>query len=161
MSKARDPKYKQGDKFRDDELNPNRPHDYRKENGESPIGNITKIWNSKTPEEKKEIIKKREEKKQETLNMKRRTKEILQTLIKLNPIEQVNFLDGLKTSGELSVQDAIIYAQVSKAVMAQDTSAAVFIRDTSGQKPKDEVEHNITIDNLLKDNGVFDEEDED
>ena len=92
--------------------------------------------------------------------MQKRAKEILSTVIKLTEEEKEVFLEDLKNTGELTLQDAIIYAQATKAVKERDTAAAVFVRDTSGQKPKDVVEQSVSIDSLLKNNGILDEEEE-
>ena len=165
MGKHNDPKWRKGNTFTEEELNPNRPHNYRKtHNGESPIGNINKIkeeMKQNDPERYAEMERGIVEKRAKTMSMKKRAKEILETTIKLTDEEQRIFLKGLKDKGEVSIQDAILYAQASKAVSERDTAAAAFVRDTSGQKPKDEVEvKGITIDALLKNNGVFDPEDD-
>lgn len=161
MSKERDPKYKQGNEFSEEELNPNRPHDYRNKTGKSPVGNIGDIWKNKTQEEKQKIIEKRTATLKQKNEMKRRAKEILEMTIELSEEEKEGFLKGLQTDGKISVQDAILYAQATKAIKDKDTSSAIFIRDTSGQKPKDEVEHTVNIDKLLKDAGAFDDEEDD
>jgi hypothetical protein len=166
MSKKNDPNYKQGNHFTEEELNPNRPHDYRKtHNGKSPIGNIQEILKEKKandPEGYNEMIQRRTANSAKTQSMKFKTKEILNTTIRLTPEEKVLFLDKLQEKDEITVQEAIIYAQITKAVKGFDTAAAAFIRDTSGQKPKDEVEvKGITIDALLKNNGIFDPEEDD
>ena len=158
MSKARDPNYKQGNEFSDEELNPNRPHDYRKKTGKSPVGNIGEIWKNKSPEEKKEIIEKRTATLKHKREMQKRAKEILEMSIELSDEEKEVFLKGLQTEGKISVQDAILYAQATKAIKEKDTASAVFIRDTSGQKPKEEVEHKVNIEQLLKGAGALDEE---
>ena len=101
------------------------------------------------------------EKRAKTMSMKKRAQEILAMTIKLTDEEKRLFLNGLELNGDITVQDAILYGQVSEAVKTRNTSAATFMRDTSGQKPKDEVEvKGITIDVLLKNNGAFEPEDD-
>lgn len=149
-----------GNTFTDEELNPNRPHNYRKKYGKSPIGSIKEILSHKTPEELEAIEKKRRETRERNKSMKKLTEEILARTVKLNEVEKSAFLTDLRRSEKITLQEAIIYSQISKAIAERDTTAAQFVRDTSGQKPKDEVEHTVSIDNLLKNNGVFDEEDD-
>lgn len=57
-------------------------------------------------------------------------------------------IDDIKNFAEIkgkniSVQEAIIIAQVQKA-MKGDTRAAEYLRDTIGQKPTDKVEFDVT-----------------
>ena len=165
MGKHNDPKWRKGNTFTEEELNPDRPHNYRKtHNGESPIGNINKIkqeMKQNDPERYAEMERGIVEKRAKTMSMKKRAQEILAMTIKLTDEEKRLFLNGLELNGDITVQDAILYGQVSEAVKTRNTSAATFMRDTSGQKPKDEVEvKGITIDALLKNNGVFDPEDD-
>lgn len=164
MGKNNDPNWRCGNTFTEEELNPDRPHDYRKTHGgKSPIGNIHEIMREKRekdPEGYAESIRKGKEKEIKTKSMQRRAKEILNTVITLTEEEKEVFLNGLNREGELTLQDAIIYAQATKAVKEKDTAAAIFVRDTSGQKPKDVVESNISIDKLLKNNGVLEEEED-
>ena len=164
MSKKNDPNYRDGRTFTEEELNPNRPHEYRKTHGgKSPIGNIHEIMKEKRekdPEGYAESIRRGKEKEIKTKSMQRRAKEILNTIITLTEEEKEVFLNGLNKEGELTLQDAIIYAQATKAVKEKDTAAAIFVRDTSGQKPKDVVEQSVSIDSLLKNNGILDEEEE-
>lgn len=158
-----DPRYKDARTFPEEELNPNRPHDYRKKYGVSPVGQIGEIkrrMKEEDPEKYAEMKRREVEKRKQTLSMQKRAKEILSTVIKLTEEEKEVFLEDLKNTGELTLQDAIIYAQATKAVKERDTAAAVFVRDTSGQKPKDVVEQSVSIDSLLKNNGILDEEEE-
>ena len=158
-----DPRYKDARTFPEEELNPNRPHDYRKKYGVSPVGQIGEIkrrMKEEDPEKYAEMKRREVETRKQTLSMQKRAKEILSTVIKLTEEEKEVFLEDLKNTGELTLQDAIIYAQATKAVKERDTAAAVFVRDTSGQKPKDVVEQSVSIDSLLKNNGILDEEEE-
>ena len=164
MGKKNDLKWRDARTFTEEELNPNRPHEYRKtHSGVSPVGRIQEIkreMREKDPEGYAEMERKRAEKSAKTQSMQHRAKEILNTIIKLTEEEKEVFLNGLKSEGELTLQDAILYAQATKAIQERDTAAAAFVRDTSGQKPKDVVEKNVSIDNLLKNNGVLEEEED-
>ena len=166
MSKARDPNYKQGNHFTEEELNPNRPHDYRKtHNGKSPIGNIHNILAEKKkndPQGYEEMKKKQYEKCAKTHSMKAMAKKLLSTTINLTEQERAGLLDQLRKEENITIEEAILMAQITKAVLEKDTTAAAFVRDTSGQKPKEEVEvKGITIDSLLKNNGIFEPEEDD
>lgn len=164
MGKKNDPKWRDARTFTEEELNPNRPHEYRKaHSGVSPVGRIQEIkreMRERDPEGYAEMERKRAEKSGKTQSMQYRAKEILNTVIRLTEEEKEVFLEGLKDSGELTLQDAILYSQATKAVKEKDTAAAVFVRDTSGQKPKDVVENTVSIDNLLKNNGILEEEED-
>ena len=164
MSKKNDPNYRDARTFTEEELNPNRPHEYRKTHGGvSPVGRIHEIMKEKReqdPEWYKESIRKGKEKELKVKAMQKRAREILSTVIKLTEEEKEVFLEDLKNTGELTLQDAILYAQATKAVKERDTAATVFVRDTSGQKPKDVVENTVSIDNLLKNNGILEEEED-
>ena len=163
MSKKNDPNYIDAREFPEEKLNPNRPHEYRKYHGVSPVGQIHEIrrrMKEEDPEAYKAMCKKNGENRAKTISMQKRAKEILNMTIRLSEKEQEEFLDGLKTSGEITVQDAMLFGQVSKSIKYQATDATTFMRDTSGEKPKDVVENNITVDNLLKNNGAFEEEED-
>ena len=163
MSKKNDPNYIDARDFPEEKLNPNRPHEYRKKYGVSPVGQIaeiTKRMKEEDPEGYALKEKERGAKISRTKNMRKAAKEILNTVIVLTEEEKEAFLEDLKGTGELTLQDAILYAQATKAVKERDTAAAVFVRDTSGQKPKDIVENTVSIDNLLKNNGILEEEED-
>ena len=164
MSKKNNPNYIDAREFPEEKLNPNRPHEYRKKHGVSPAGQIHEIrrrMKEEDPEAYKAMCKKNGENRAKTISMQKRAKEILNMVITLSESEKEVFLDGLKNSEEITVQDAILYAQASKAISDKDTAAAVFVRDTSGQKPKDVIENTVSVDTLLKNNGILDEEEED
>jgi len=62
-------------------------------------------------------------------------------------------IDAIKYIDEtMTVNDAIIVQQVVKAIVHSDTTAATFVRDTSGQKPTDklDVEGKISYTDALK-----------
>ena len=164
MGRKNDPNWRCGNTFTEEELNPDRPHNYRKtHNGESPIGNIGKIMKEMKETDPEGYAKMREEnnkKISEKKSMRRRIKEILESTISLSEEERGGMLEEFKKTSKITVEDAILYAQITKAIKDKDTVAAAFVRDTSGQKPKDEVEHNVSIDNLLKNNGILEEEED-
>lgn len=59
--------------------------------------------------------------------------------------EEIKDLEKAKAVN-MTVDEAMMLAQYQKA-LAGDTKAAEFIRDTAGEKPKDEIEvHGMTID---------------
>jgi hypothetical protein len=70
-------------------------------------------------------------------SMQKTASAVLQMKACLLDSETVEALKWLKP--DMTTQDAIIVAQSIKAISG-DTKAAEFIRDTSGQKPKDKVE---------------------
>lgn len=149
--------------FPEEKLNPNRPHEYRKKHGVSPVGRIHEIVKEKKEQDPEGYAireQQRREKISKTKSMQARTKEILNMTIKLSEQEQEEFLDVLKTSGEITVQDAMLFGQISKSIKYQATDATTFVRDTSGQKPKDVVEGNVTVDSLLKNNGILEDEED-
>ena len=164
MSKKNDPNYIDARDFPEDKLNPNRPHEYRKKHGVSPVGRIQEIkreMKERDPEGYAEMESKRAQKSAKTKSMQKRAKEILNTIITLTEEEKEVFLSGLKNDEEITIQEAILYSQATKAIREKDTAAAIFVRDTSGQKPKDVIENTVSVDTLLKNNGILDEEEED
>lgn len=58
-------------------------------------------------------------------------------------IEEIQSFAAIKGKN-ITVEQAILIAQVQKA-MKGDTQSAAFLRDTSGQKPVEQVEMNTTI----------------
>ena len=68
-------------------------------------------------------------------------------------VERDNLLDpeeilDLKSSKDINmtVNEAMVLAQYQKALTG-DTAAAIFLRDTAGEKPKEEIEvHGMTMD---------------
>lgn len=54
---------------------------------------------------------------------------------------------------KITVGGAVLLAQIHKAIYSKDTKAAEFVRDTAGEKPKDNVNMNgnISYINLMKD----------
>ena len=163
MSKKNDPNYIDAREFPEEKLNPNRPHEYRKKHGVSPLGRINEIVKEKKEQDPEGYAIKeqqRREKISKTKSMQARAKEILNMAIKLSESEKEVFLDGLQNNEQITIQEAILYSQATKAIREKDTAAAIFVRDTSGQKPKDVVESNVTVDSLLKNNGVLEDEED-
>lgn len=62
---------------------------------------------------------------------------------KFADVESIRSFAALKGKN-ISVQDAILIAQVQKA-MKGDTKAAEYVRDTIGQKPVDSVDMNMNV----------------
>ncbi len=164
MSKKNDPNYIDARDYPEEKLNPNRPHEYRKtHNGISPVGRIQEIkreMKEKDPERYAEMERKRAEKSAQTHSMKKRAKDLLSTVINLSPTEREVLMEAFRHNEKVTVEEAILMSQITKAYVDRDTAAAAFVRDTSGQKPKDEVDHNVSIDNLLKNNGILEEEED-
>lgn len=81
---------------------------------------------------------------------KKAFKETLETLLSMSmengkeiSVEDITSFKGIKGKN-ISVQEAIIIAQVQKA-MKGDTRAAEYIRDTIGQKPTDKIEADFIV----------------
>lgn len=81
---------------------------------------------------------------------KKRMKEIIELVLKmpLNTgeaanIEQISSFAEIKGKN-LSVEQAMIIQQTQKALKG-DLQALTFLRDTSGQKPADQIEMNATV----------------
>lgn len=81
----------------------------------------------------------------ETRRRKRQMKDALETLMSMPlksateaDLEQIRSMQELK-GANITVGEAIALAQVQKALKG-DTTAATFVRDTSGQKPKEELD---------------------
>lgn len=81
---------------------------------------------------------------------KKAFKETLETLLSMSmengeeiSVEDITSFKGIKGKN-ISVQEAILIAQVQKA-MKGDTRAAEYLRDTIGQKPTDKIETDFII----------------
>lgn len=97
-----------------------------------------------TPEEKREAGRKGGLKSGEVRRRKKAMKEAYEAILgmplkngKQYDVEDIKSLAALKGKN-VSIQDAILFAQVQKALKG-DTNAAVFIRDTIGDKAADKV----------------------
>ena len=81
---------------------------------------------------------------------KKKMRETLEILLsmpmkngKFTDVESIRNFAALKGKN-ISVQDAIMIAQIQKA-MKGDTKAAEYVRDTIGQKPVDSVDMNMNM----------------
>lgn len=97
-----------------------------------------------TPEQRAEYGRKGGRKSVEVRRRKKEMKEVLNVLLemplnggKLSMVENIKAFKDLKGKN-IDVNTAIMVAQVQKALKG-DIQAATFIRDTSGQKPQDDV----------------------
>lgn len=111
-------------------------------------GDITRIahtqFDKMTPEQRRECGRKGGIKSGEAKRRKKEMKEALGILLgmKLKPgkgadIEAIKDFASIKGQN-ITVQDALLVAQIQKA-MKGDTQALTFLRDTSGQKPDENV----------------------
>lgn len=98
-----------------------------------------------TPEQAREYGKKGGEMSAQSYKRRKAFKEVFATLLdmKVTP-EQAKKLDRIvqEINKDISVAEAIAIAQVHKAIRG-DTPAAIFVRDTVGDKPTDRVEQQI------------------
>lgn len=116
-------------------------------------GNPNKLvpQNMRTKQEQSEIAKKGGIASGEARREKKSMQEALKTLL-ATPIDGKAFeeladkIPGL--TPQMTVENAMLMAQAYKAIRG-DTSAAVFCRDTSGEKPTDKIEHNTSNDELI------------
>lgn len=81
---------------------------------------------------------------------KKAFKETLETLLSMNmengegiSVDDITSFKGIKGQN-ISVQEAILIAQVQKA-MKGDTRAAEYVRDSIGQKPTDKIEADFIV----------------
>lgn len=99
--------------------------------------------NQRTKEEQKKIAKKGGINSGKSRRKKKAMKEIILSLGKEDAPPQViaKLIQlGMLEQGEVcSMDEALILAQYGKA-LSGNTRAAQFVRDTAGQKPKDEIE---------------------
>lgn len=114
------------------------------------MGNIEKYNESLTQAERKEAARNAGIASGIARREQRTFKSTLQTLLSLSiksgeavDVEQIQSMADLKKKN-ISVQDAILIAQVQKAIKG-DTGAAVYIRDTTGQRPNDAVDVNMQL----------------
>lgn len=55
--------------------------------------------------------------------------------------KQVGFLDMMKETG-MTMDEAVVLQQYSKAIIDRDTKSAEFLRDTAGEKPSTQLDIN-------------------
>ena len=98
-----------------------------------------------TPEQRREAGRKGGLKSVEVRRRKKAMKEALNAFLELkmksgemSDLESLESYQSLK-GANITVGEAIALSQIQKALKG-DTTAAAFVRDTSGQKPKDEVD---------------------
>lgn len=109
--------------------------------------NIQDYWNSLSPEEAKEVRKQVSLKQEKTTQKKRAMRTLARDLLDMDMVEGDEVREALRLRGldeaNMTEAAAILFAQVQKARLG-DTEAARFLRDTSGQKPVD----NVAIGNM-------------
>lgn len=114
---------------------------------ENPRGNPnpTKTFADYSPEQCAEWGRMGGKKSGETKRRKKKMKETLEVLMamplkrgKCNDPEQIKAFADLKGKN-ISVQDAILIAQIQKALKGDD-AAAKYVRDTVGDKPDDKLD---------------------
>lgn len=113
-------------------------------------------FSNMTPEERRENGRKGGIASGEAKRAKKAMRERLEILLDL-PMKSGKGadLDSIKNFAALkgkniTVQDAMMIAQIQKALKG-DTTAAAFVRDTSGQKPTDKMDITGAIPVVLKD----------
>ena len=111
----------------------------------------TNEFSKKSPEERRELGRKggiaSGKAKREKKALKERLEIILEMPLKKGKetdIEAIRSFAALKGKN-ITVQDAMLIAQVQKALKG-DTTAAAFVRDTAGQNPAQKVEAEIDMD---------------
>ena len=108
-------------------------------------------FSNMTPEERRENGRKGGIASGEAKRKKKAMKERLEILLELplksgreTDLESIKNFAALKGKN-ITVQDAMMLAQIQKALKG-DTTAAAFIRDTAGEKPTEQLEHSGSID---------------
>lgn len=104
-----------------------------------------KQFSQMTPEERRECGRRGGIKSGETKRRKKAMREAYEAILgmplkngKQYDVEDIKSLAAVKGKN-ISIQDAILFAQVQKALRG-DTNAAAFIRDTIGDKAADKVD---------------------
>lgn len=104
-----------------------------------------------TPEERRENGRKGGIASGESKRKKKAMRELLEVLLdmpmkpgKRADIDNVRSFADLKGKN-ITVQDAVMLAQIQKALKG-DTTAAAFLRDTAGEKPTEKLQHSGSID---------------
>lgn len=109
-------------------------------------------FDKKTPEERAELGRRGGIASAKAKKERKAMREVLENLLGMPlkngdevDVESIQSFAALKGKN-ITVQDALIIAQIQKALKG-DTTAAVFVRDTSGQKPVEnhEVEMNLPV----------------
>lgn len=63
--------------------------------------------------------------------------------------KQVGFLDMMKETG-MTMDEAVVLQQYSKAIIDRDTKSAEFLRDTAGEKPSTQIDMSMEESGLSK-----------
>lgn len=116
-------------------------------------------FNYKTPEERRELGRKGGIASGEAKRAKKAMRERLEILLELPmkagreaDLETIKNFAALKGKN-ITVQDAMMIAQIQKALKG-DTTAAAFVRDTAGQNPATKIEADVDMDlNITVDYG--------
>jgi len=87
-----------------------------------------KNFGQRPPEERKEIARKGQLAQQESRKQKQAFKELAQAILET------------KLENGLTVQEAGLKAVADKFMLDGDIQAGIFLRDSSGQKPKEEIQ---------------------
>lgn len=107
-----------------------------------------KEWRENASEEEKARAI---EKSRETRAKNKKMRDVAKTLLDMPVGSKFALKQGLMDA-KMTVQEVMLWSQIRKAVEDEDTSAFIAVRDTSGNKPKDEieVEGSLSIEKLLK-----------
>jgi len=114
------------------------------ESGKSATSNIIPNC-ERTPTERKEIAKKGGQASGEARRKRKTFREVFKALLPMQVnSDKVTDLTSLiqDTNPEMTAEQAIAMAQIYKAING-DTQAAIFVRDTVGDKPKEQIEQTI------------------
>lgn len=90
-----------------------------------------------------------------SVQVRRQKKELKELLLLIFsckvPIETITDEVKKELFKDMDIDEAIIYSQIIKAING-DTQAAIFIRDTAGQKPTDkqEIKGQLSVEELLR-----------
>ncbi len=108
-------------------------------------------FSNKTPEERRELGRKGGIASGEAKRKKKAMRERLEILLELPmrsgkgaDLETIKNFAALKGKN-ITVQDAMMIAQIQKALKG-DTTAAAFVRDTAGENPAVKVEADVDMD---------------
>lgn len=111
----------------------------------------TNEFSMKTPEERRELGRRGGIASGEAKRAKKAMKERLEILLDMPikggkgvDIEAIKNFAALKGKN-ITVQDAMMIAQIQKALKG-DTTAAAFVRDTAGQNPAQKIEADLDMD---------------
>lgn len=63
--------------------------------------------------------------------------------------KEKGFLDMVKNTPGMTMNDVVVLQQYAKAIVSQDTRAAEFLRDTVGEKPSTQLDVNNNSENGL------------